>query len=282
MSDDRVAAGLESGAVDHVHEHRAALDVPEEVEPETTALGRARDEARHVGHGEDLIARGDDAELRHERGERVVGDLRPGRGQRRHQRRLARRREADEPDVGHRPQLQHELAGLAGLAEQGEAGGLARGGGERRVAEAAAAAFGGDEAGAGADEVDDHRARRVEHDRAVGHPELEVFGVGARLEPALALLAAAREGVRAVVEVEQGVHARVDDEHDRPAAAAVAAVGAAERLELLAVHRGAAVAARPRGGVQHHAVDELGHRLLLTRERRATLAGRPAVAETAG
>jgi hypothetical protein len=34
-----IAARLER--VDHVHEHRAALDVPEEVEPEATAFGRA-------------------------------------------------------------------------------------------------------------------------------------------------------------------------------------------------------------------------------------------------
>ena len=155
---DRIAARLERGAVDHVHEHRAALDVPEEVQPEATAFGRARDEARHVGHREYLVARGDDAELRHQRGERVVGDLRPGRGQRRHQRRLARRRKADQPDVGHRPQLQHELAGLTGFAEQRETGRLARSRRERRVAEATAAAFCRDEAGAGADEIADDLA----------------------------------------------------------------------------------------------------------------------------
>ena len=50
--------------------------------------------------------------------------------------------------------------------------------------------------------------------------------------------------VRAVVEVEQRVHAGVDDEHDVAAPAAVAAVRAAERHELLAAHRHAAVPAR--------------------------------------
>jgi hypothetical protein len=38
------------------------------------------------------------------------------------------------------------------------------------------------------------------------------------------------------VEVQQGVHLRVDDEDDVAATAPVAAVRAAERLELLAVH----------------------------------------------
>ena len=267
---DRVAAGLERRAVDHVHQHRAPLDVPEEVQPQATALGGARDQPRHVGDGEDLLPRGDHAQLRDERGERVVGDLRPGRRQRRDQRRLARRREPDQPDVGDRAQLQHELAGLARLAEQREAGRLARGRGERGVAQPPAAALGGDEPGARPDEVGEDLAVRRHDDGAVGHGELQVVRVRAGLEPALALLAVAGRGVRAVVEVEQGVHARVDDEHDRAAAAAVAAVRAAERLELLAVHRGAAVAARARGGVHHHAVDELGHANFSTKcERRA-------------
>ena len=56
------------------------------------------------------------------------------------------------------------------------------------------------------------------------------------------------------------MHLRVDDEHDAAAAAAVTAVGAAERLELLAVDRGAAVAAVARPRVDDDAVDEPGHR----------------------
>ena len=54
---DRVAARLERGAVDHVHQHRAALDVAQELQPEPAALGRARDQPGHVGDGEDLVAR---------------------------------------------------------------------------------------------------------------------------------------------------------------------------------------------------------------------------------
>ncbi len=61
------------------------------------------------------------------------------------------------------------------------------------------------------------------------------------------------------VEVEQGVHLRIDDQHDAAAAAAVAAVGTAEWLELLAVDRGAAVTAVTRLRMDHDAVDEPGH-----------------------
>ena len=67
------------------------------------------------------------------------------------------------------------------------------------------------------------------------------------------------------VEVEQRVHLRIDDEHDAAAATAVAAVGAAERLELLAVDRRAAVAAVAGPRVDHDAVDEPAHGALLSR-----------------
>jgi hypothetical protein len=66
-----------------------------------------------------------------------------------------------------------------------------------------------------------------------------------------------------VVVVEQGRGAGVDHEDDVAAAAAVAAVGTAERLELLPVHRRAAVAAVARGDVQHDLVDERGHGCLI-------------------
>ena len=55
------------------------------------------------------------------------------------------------------------------------------------------------------------------------------------------------------------MHLRGDDQHDAAPAAAVAAVGAAEGLELLAVDRGTAVAAIARLGVNDDAVDEAGH-----------------------
>ena len=48
----------------------------------------------------------------------------------------------------------------------------------------------------------------------------------------------------------------VDDEDDSATLTAVAAVRAAERLELLAVNRRAAVATFAGADVQHHAVDE--------------------------
>ena len=75
------------------------------------SLGRAFDEAGDVGEDELVLVEPHHAEVRHERGERVVGDLGFGRAHHRDQRRLARVREADERGVGE--QLQLELAATA-------------------------------------------------------------------------------------------------------------------------------------------------------------------------
>jgi len=66
--------------------------------------------------------------------------------------------------------------------------------------------------------------------------------------------------VRLVVVVDQGRHVGVDDEDDVAAVTAVAAVGAAEGLELLAVDRGHAVTAVAARDVQGHLVNEGGDR----------------------
>ncbi len=115
------------------------------------------------------------------------------------------------------------------------------------------------DAGAGADEVGDDPAVGRADDGAGGHAQDLVLAPGAVPVAALARLAVAGLLVRAVVEVEQRVHAGVDLEDDVAAVAAVAAVGAAEGLELLAVDRGHAVAAVAGGHVHGHSIDESGH-----------------------
>jgi len=75
-----------------------------------------------------------------------------------------------------------------------------------------------------------------------------------------ALSARLRRYVRMEVEVEKRVYLGVDDQVNAAATATVAAVGSAERLELLAVHRRAPVAAVAGAHVNHDAVDEPGHR----------------------
>ena len=98
----------------------------------------------------------------------------------------------------------------------------------------------------------------VRHDGAVGHEQHAVIAIGTVAVTALAGTGVSGPLVRMPVVVEERRHRRVDDEDDVAAAAAVAAVGTAERLELLAMYRRAAVPAVAGGDVQHDAVDEGG------------------------
>jgi hypothetical protein len=116
-----------------------------------------------------------------------------------------------------------------------------------------------DQARAVADEVGEHLAVRRHHHRAVRHPQLQIGAVRAVPVAALTLLAVAGAGMRPVVKVEKGVHTRVHGQHHIAAAAAVAAVRAAQRLELLAVHGRAAVTPVAGGDVDRHPVDKAGH-----------------------
>ena len=256
----RVTARLERRAVEHVHQGRAALDVAQELQPEALALAGAGDQPRDVGDGEAHLARLDDAEVGHQRGERVVGDLRPRGGQRRDQAGLAGARVADQGHVGDRLQLQDDVAAPPGSPSSAKPGALRRGRGQRGVAEPALAT------GATTNRVPaptqvDERPRRPASSTTVPS------GTGStRSAPAAPLrlspwpgLPGRRAAVRGVVVVEQGGRLRVDDEHDVAAVAAVAAVRTAERLELLPVHRRAAVAAVTAGDVQDDAVDERRH-----------------------
>src|SRR5690606_7299106 len=123
-----------------------------------------------------------------------------------------------------------------------------------------ATAPGHDVTGADSDEVDqDLAGGGVLDDGAVGHGEHDVRAVGAVPVAALSLPAVAGPPMRAVVIVDQRGGARVDLQDHIAALAAVAAVGAAERLELLAVDGGAAVPAVTRLDMQDDPVHEAGH-----------------------
>ena len=212
----------------------------------------------HVGDHEGRLAGGDHAEVGDEGGERVVGDLGPRPRDRGDQRRLAGAREADQADVGHDLELEAYDELVAGLTQQREPGGLALGGGEGGVAEAAAAAGGDDQGGPVADEVGQRRAVLGLDERAVGDGQDQVLAVAAVLVVTGALATVVGAALRAVVVVDEGRDARVDLEDDRPALAAVAAVGTTERLELLPLDRGHAVATSSGREVQRDLVDERG------------------------
>jgi hypothetical protein len=272
----RVAPGVLRGEVHDVHEHLAALDVAQELQAEALPLGRAGDEPGNVRHGEDDVAGRDDAEVRHQGGERVVGDLRLRGAQHRDQARLPRAREADERHVGDRLQLEDDVAGLPGLAQLGEPGRLAPLGRQGGVAAAAAAAARDDQRRAVADEVGQHLAVLGLHDGPVGDGQHEVGGVGAVAVGAHPLAAGAGLLVGVEVVVDQRRDAGLHDEDHVAAVAAVAAVGAAERLELLPVDRRAAGTAVAGGDVQDDAVHEHSFSLLQC-ERAGPRRTRPAL-----
>ncbi len=100
-----------------------------------------------------VVPEAHDAEVGLERGERVVGDLRLRRADRRDQRRLARVREPDERGVGEQLHLEAQPVLLAVLALLGEARRAARVREEAGVAAAALPAVGGEVAVAVAHEV---------------------------------------------------------------------------------------------------------------------------------
>src|SRR5690606_16879700 len=99
---------------------------------------------------------------------------------------------------------------------------------------------------------------RLDHG-AVGYPQDQVGPV--RPVPVVAGpgLAVLRLYSRVVMEVEQGMDARIDHEPDAAAATTVATVRATQRLELLSKYGHAPIAAIPGLGMKHDPVDVARH-----------------------
>ena len=153
--------------VHQVDEDPRALDVAQEAVPESLALVRARDQPGQVGEDEaPVVAELDEAEVRLERRERVVGDPRRGARDAREERRLARVGQADEPRVGEQAQLELQLAlgssGSPGVASRRRLVGRRR---EARVAEPAPPAL----APPASDRPDSTRSTSTSSDLGVAH-----------------------------------------------------------------------------------------------------------------
>src|SRR5262249_1962382 len=146
-----------------------------------------------------------------------------------------------EPDVRDALELEYDVDLLARFAQFGEAGRLALRVGQRRVPAPAAPATGQLELRAHANQVGEHLAvERLDH-RAVRDAQGERLAGRTVAVAALPTLAVAGLDVRAELEVQERVDARIDDERHAAAVAPVAAVRPTERLELLPVDRHAAV-----------------------------------------
>ena len=222
---------------------------------------RAFDQAGQVGQHELTFVDAHDAELRMQRGEGIVGDLRLGRADAGEEGGLAGVGQADETGIGDQLQPQADGEFLGGLAGVGVARRLVGRRLEVRVAEAAVAAFGEGDALTDGGEVGDQRLAVFLVDLGADrHLHDLVFAVGAVAVRAHAVAAALGLEVLLVAVVDQRVEAvdRLDD--DVAAVAAVTAVGAAEFDELLAPERHAAVTARAGFDVDLGFVEEFHNR----------------------
>ena len=98
-----------------------SFHVAEKAVAEALAFAGALDQPRDVGHHELHVVPAHHAQVRLQRGERIVGDLWCGRRDDGDQRALARVGKTDEGDVGHQLELEVEPALLAGFTLLGEA-----------------------------------------------------------------------------------------------------------------------------------------------------------------
>ena len=255
---DRIGVRIERRDVDDVQQHARALQVTQELVTESRAVGRAFDESRDVGDDEAPVLVGaHDAEVRRERRERVVGDLRACRGHRADERALAGVRHAEETDVGEDPELEAQPALLALAPGRELARRAVRAGLEVQIAETAGATLcdqrplavgreiGDGLAGVG---VGDHRADR--------HAQHDVLGSVSVLICAATVLAALRAVDACVAIVDQRVDVAVGDRPDAAAASAVATVGPASGHELLPPEARGAIAAVAGDDLDHGLVDE--------------------------
>jgi len=253
---ERFASGFPGGAVDDVDDGLAPLDVAQEVVAQAAAFAGSLDQAGHIGDGEGGFSGHHHAQIGDQRGERIVGDLRLCRRNRRDQTGFAGARVADQADVGQHLELEVDDAFVAFLAEEGEAGRLAGRRGERGVAQPALAAACHHDL-VDLPEIGEHTAGSfVGDDGALGHHQDDVFAVGAVAVPTHAGLPVLGLAHRLPVVVDQRCQTGIGAQDDRSAVAAVAAVRAAERLELLAVHGRAAMASIACADGEPRAVNE--------------------------
>src|SRR5690606_34333306 len=228
-----------------VQQQAVALHVAQEQRAQAGALGRALDQPGDVGdHEAARRLHADHAEVRVERGERIVRHLGGRGGDRADEGGLAGIGEPEQAHVGQQLQLQSQGALLALGARRRLPRGAVDRALEVHVAQAALPAARHQQAVAVADQVADHFVGvHVDDLRAHRHQDDHVLAALAVALLAHAVLAALGPEQLPVAEVHQGVEVAGGLEPDVAALAAVAAVRPAQRDELLAPEAHAAVAA---------------------------------------
>ena len=235
---------LAAGDIHHVQQQTAALDMAQEVMAQTHALGGTLNQAGNVGADKALLrADTDDTQHRGQRGEVVVGNLGPRRGNNADKRGLAHVGEANQANIRNDLQLQLEVHILAGQAGLGKLGNLAGRGGKMAVAPATAATLSHNHRlGAGQVGHNQIGLGLLQH-RAAGHADDKVIAVRTTHALGTAIFAVGCSVFALVAKVHQSGQVIVRHKDNIAAAAAVAAVRAARRHEFFAVERHRAVAA---------------------------------------
>jgi len=253
--DVKVARRVVGAHIDHVDQRPGPGDVPEEPQPQAAPLVGALDQPGDVRHHEPVLDVARHTEVRLERGERVGGDLGPGRRETGQQGRLPGIRQSDQRHVGDHPELEVEGALLPRLAPLSAARHPVAARYEGGVAPAAASPAGHHRRRALTDQVG-QRAVFVGHDRPVRHDQHEVStgrAVPIVLPARPTVTSAAVGPVRVRREVE---HRRVDPQHHVAALAAVAAVRPTARVVGLPADRRRTRSAVPRPHEQVRLVDQ--------------------------
>src|SRR5690606_18705238 len=226
---------------------------------ETGAFGRPLDQPGNIREHEALLdADADDAEVRVQRRERIVGDLRPRRGQRARQRRLAGIRRAEQANVGEDLERELQVPLLAGLAARELPRRPVHAALERRVPAPSPAAARDEQPVAGLDQVAELLAGiEIDDLGADRHRDEEIRARRPGHVPAAARLTVLGLESPLDAKVRERVQAFLRDEIDAAARTAVTAVGAALRDELLAAKADRAVAAAAGFDANIGLVDEL-------------------------
>ena len=72
---NRIPARLNTGGIYHMHQYGRTFDMPQEVQAQALTLAGAGNQPRYVRNGECFMPHIDDAQVRLQRGKRVVTDL---------------------------------------------------------------------------------------------------------------------------------------------------------------------------------------------------------------
>ena len=235
-----------------MHDQRRTLDVAQELVAQALALARALDQTRNVGNDVRILTGTHHAEVRHERGKRIVGDLGTGGTHARDERRLTHRGKAHERSIGHKLHLELNPMLLGRFAQLSERGRAAHRRHKVRVAQATGTAGRHDNALAIMHQIGnlEHRGLRLgvelAHHGTHGNLKNKVLAALTVTTGTLPVRAAfgAEVMLKAVIDQRRQLSIGLDD--DIAATTAVAAIGAALGDKCLAPKRhasGSAVAA---------------------------------------